>query len=184
MRKMFACFLIAVLTIFMVACDASNSVVIALDAISAVAAVAPAIATALVAAGKLDANTANLIYAYSKSVSAAVVQANAEWASADPEATKISVIAADFAAAIVPNIPGAPPEAQAAIQAIAAAVQSLLNLLRSSEGLMLSKSGDRTKLTRGDQQLLSHATAVANQTIADCGTRLEGRKPEKAIPPK
>lgn len=129
------------------------------------------------AAGKLDANTANLIYAYSKSVSAAVVQANAEWASADPEATKIT---ADFAAAIVPNIPGAPPEVQAAIQAIAAAVQSLLNLLHSPKGLMLAGSAMQSKLTRGDRQLLSHATAVANQTIAFCGARMAGARSDSS----
>ena len=159
---------LALLLLLCVGCDASSTVAIALDAISTAAAVAPMVATALVAAGVINSAAADLIYTYSKSVSTAASQASVEWASSDPEATKITVITTDFASAIAPDIPGAPAELQAVIKAISSAIQELMNILHSKQAAKMISAGGHVKLSYGDKQVLSHAKSVAVKTIAYC----------------
>ena len=172
LKSYVAVFLVALL---FSSCSPETTITIALDAIAVASEAVPAIVAPLAAAGKIDQATANAIYAYCQAVSSADVQAIQEWQSTDPLPIKITKMSAAFAAAVAPNIPGLPPEAQAAIRAISAAIQDLLSLLSQQQTRKLGVAGSPTPsppLSSKDLKKLEKSLALAQKTIATCKANL------------
>ena len=157
-----------------IAACTTSQLTVALNVVSDAAAVAAVTAPLLAASGVIPAPTTTLIVTYAGDVSAAVVKVDAELATADNNAVKTSTIIADFAAVVVPNIPGAPANAVALVDGIANAVTAFISQIQQQLGgktgltsnAVTSKGVASWKPSYGDRQKLKKAVATANDTLA------------------
>jgi hypothetical protein len=168
-------FVLALVALTMIGCTASQ-LTVALDVVSDAAAAAAVTAPLLAASGVIPVPVATLIVDYTGDVSAAVVKVDAELASSDSNAIKASSIIADFAAIVVPNIPGAPANAVALVNGIANAVAAFITQVQQQLGTTTSgissnaissfnKKTANWKPSYGDRQKLKKSVATAKDTL-------------------
>jgi len=148
----------------------ASNLVVALNAVSDAASVAVVVTQALVATGKLDQATANLVSTYATSVATAVNTSTTELDSKDTNAEKIAVITSAFAQVAAPAFGSNAPTVLAAIQAVTAAINIFISQLNSSSVTSLAKLAPHVSpkmaMGRADKAMLKKIKTKTAQTLA------------------
>jgi hypothetical protein len=166
MKKFVAFLLLVSMTFLFTGCKASD-VSITLVAVSSAAQVA--VPVILANNSTLPQDTKNLITAYLKSVSEAVVKTSSELTSTDDtDSMKITKIVGFFSGAVMPNLPvGTPQNVAVCLSAVSQAVETFLNALQAQQpktlkaGVGVSPSVKLDPLNSRDQKNISKAVAEA-----------------------
>ncbi len=158
-----------------IACT-SSQLTVSLNVVSDAAAAAAVTAPILAVSNVIPSASANLIVTYAGEISAAVVKVDAELATADSDAVKASTIVADFAAIVVPNIPGAPANAVALVNGIANAVTLFITQVQQqfagtgaatpAAASSFFEKHKSWKASRADRNNLKKAVDTAKATLA------------------
>lgn len=178
MKSLLAIFMAFVMCLATVGCGTpASNLVVALNAVSEAASVAVVVTQALVATGKLDQATADQIATYSASVGAAVTTATVELNSKDTNPVKIEKITAAFAAAAAPAFGANSATIQAAINAVAAAINIFLSQLGSAPVVTAAVAHPHAPivLNSGDKAMLKKITAKNAETLA-AAAKLKAKK--------
>jgi len=157
MKSMIAVFMAFVMALCSVGCGTPTSnLIVALNAVSDAASVAVVVTQALVATGKVDQATANLVATYSASVGTAVNTATTELNSTDTNAVKIEKVTAAFAAVAAPAFGANAPEILAAINAVTAAINIFIQQLQGTSVTAAAKAAPHAPivLSHNDKMMI------------------------------
>lgn len=150
-------------------CTPAQTTTVTLDAINIACSAALIGVPVLESNGVVDSATGDVIVGYATTVSAAVSKATTEAESTDTTAVKYDVIVADFANAVVPNLPAnISPSAAAIVKGIQTVVSQFLQTMKAPATVKLVRAPEnqKVKVPMVEKMRLHRVRATAKKNVS------------------